>query len=57
MTLCILGTTEPQLKPRHSMLLSAVCPGKIAMGARFEASSEKLEKPGIEPTTPGFQVE
>ena len=25
----ILGTAEPQLKPYHSMLFSAVCPGKL----------------------------
>ena len=25
----ILGTTEPQLKPRHNMLLSAVCLEKL----------------------------
>ena len=24
-----LGTTKPQLKPRHSMFLSAVCTGKL----------------------------
>ena len=27
------------------------------MGPRFRVSSERLEKPGIEPTTPGFEGE
>ena len=27
------------------------------MGPRFRVSSERLEKPGIEPTTPGLEGE
>ena len=45
------------LQPCHSMSLSAVCPGKTVMGPRFKVSSERLEKPLIEPMTLGLQGE
>ena len=43
---------QRSLQPCYSLSLSAVCP-EIVMEPRFLLSSERLEKPGIEPTTPG----
>ena len=40
--------------PRHSLSLSAVCPGNLSWDLVL-VSSDRLEKPGIEPTTPGLE--
>ena len=50
-----LGTT---LFPTssQSVLVSSLS-WKIVMGPRFRVSSERLEKPGIEPTTPVLEGE
>ena len=60
------------LQHRHSLFLSAVCPGKVSWDlvkdCQFgvspinysdsdRVSFERLEKPGIEPTTPGLEGE
>ena len=50
-----LGTTKsPASSP--SVFVSSLS-WKVVMGPRLRVSSERLEKPGIEPTTPGLEGE
>ena len=48
-----LGTTQIPVSSQ-SVRVSSLS-WKIVMGPRFRVSSERLEKPGIEPTTTGLE--
>ena len=50
-----LGTTYSPASSQYVLVSSLSW--KIVIGPRFIVSSERLEKPGIEPTNPGLEGE